>query len=84
MAIRVKLDYLLVDRRLTLTDLADRIGITIANLSILKTDEARASAFPRSKRFAGSWSVSLASCGMDARSARRRLADDPALRESAP
>ena len=45
MAIRVKLDHLLLDRRITLTDLADRIGITLANLSILKTNEARAIRF---------------------------------------
>jgi putative transcriptional regulator len=45
MAIRVKLDYLLLDRRLTLTDLADKIGITIANLSVLKTNKARAIRF---------------------------------------
>jgi putative transcriptional regulator len=45
MAIRVKLDHLLLDRRVTLTDLADRIGITIANLSILKTNKARAIRF---------------------------------------
>ena len=45
MAIRVKLDHLLLDRRLSLTDLADRIGITIANLSVLKTNKARAIRF---------------------------------------
>jgi putative transcriptional regulator len=45
MAIRVKLDHLLLDRRLTLTDLADRIGMTIANLSVLKTNKARAIRF---------------------------------------
>ena len=45
MGIRVRLDYLLLDRKLTLTDLADRIGITIANLSILKTNKARAIRF---------------------------------------
>lgn len=45
MAIRVKLDHLLLERRLTLTDLADRIGITLANLSILKTNKARAIRF---------------------------------------
>ena len=45
MAIRVKLDHLLLDRRLTLTDLADRIGITIANLSVLKTNKAKAVRF---------------------------------------
>ena len=45
MAIRVKLDYLLVDRRITLTELAERIGITIANLSVLKTNKAKAIRF---------------------------------------
>lgn len=45
MAIRVNLDHRLLDRRVTLTDLADRIGITLANLSILKTNKARAIRF---------------------------------------
>jgi putative transcriptional regulator len=45
MGIRVKLDHLLLDRRITLTDLADRIGITIANLSVLKTNKAKAMRF---------------------------------------
>ena len=45
MPIRVNLDHLLLERRLTLTDLADRVGITIANLSILKTNKARAIRF---------------------------------------
>jgi len=45
MPIRVRLDHLLLDRRITLTDLADRIGITIANLSVLKTNKARAIRF---------------------------------------
>jgi len=45
MTIRVKLDHLLLDRRLTLTELADRIGITVANLSVLKTNKARAVRF---------------------------------------
>jgi putative transcriptional regulator len=45
MAIRVKLDHVLLDRRLTLTDLADRSGITIATLSVLKTNKARAIRF---------------------------------------
>ena len=45
MAIGVKLDDLLHDRRMTLTELADRIGITLANLSILKTGKARAIRF---------------------------------------
>jgi putative transcriptional regulator len=45
MAIRIRLDHLLLDRRITLTDLAERIGITIANLSVLKTNKARAIRF---------------------------------------
>jgi putative transcriptional regulator len=45
MAIAVKLDDLLHDRRMTLTELADRIDITLANLSILKTGTARAIRF---------------------------------------
>jgi putative transcriptional regulator len=44
-AIAVKLDDLLHDRRMTLTELADRIGMTLANLSILKTGKARAIRF---------------------------------------
>jgi putative transcriptional regulator len=45
MAIAVKLDDLLHDRRMTLTDLAERIDLTLANLSILKTGKARAIRF---------------------------------------
>jgi putative transcriptional regulator len=45
MAIAVKLDDLLHDRRITLTKLADRIDMTLANLSILKTGKARAIRF---------------------------------------
>jgi putative transcriptional regulator len=45
MAILVKLDDLLHARRMTLTELAQRIDITLANLSILKTGKARAIRF---------------------------------------
>ena len=45
MAIRIRLDRLLVQRRMSLTELADRVGVTIANLSILKTGKARAIRF---------------------------------------
>ena len=45
MPIVVKLDDLLHDRRMTLTELADRVGMTLANLSILKTGKARAIRF---------------------------------------
>lgn len=43
--IMVKLDDLLYERRMTLTELAERIGITLANLSILKTGKAKAIRF---------------------------------------
>ena len=45
MAIRVNLDRVLVDRRISLTELSDRVGITLANLSILKTGKAKAMRF---------------------------------------
>ena len=45
MSINVRLDQLLLDHKLTLTDLAERVGITVANLSILKTGKARAVRF---------------------------------------
>ncbi len=45
MAIAVKLDDVLYERRMTLTELADQIGITLVNLSILKTGKARAIRF---------------------------------------
>lgn len=45
MAIYVKLDDILYARRMTLTELAERTGMTLANLSILKTDKARAIRF---------------------------------------
>ena len=45
MAILVKLDDVLYARRMTLTALSERIGIALANLSILKTGKARAIRF---------------------------------------
>jgi putative transcriptional regulator len=45
MPILVKLDDVLYARRMTLTELSEKIGITLANLSILKTGKARAVRF---------------------------------------
>jgi putative transcriptional regulator len=45
MPVRVHLDELLAARGMTLTELADQVGITLANLSILKTGKARAVRF---------------------------------------
>jgi putative transcriptional regulator len=44
-AIRVNLDVMLVRRNMTLSQLAERVGITLPNLSILKTNKARAIRF---------------------------------------
>ena len=45
MPVMVKLDDVLYARRMTLTELSERVGITLANLSILKTGKARAIRF---------------------------------------
>ena len=45
MAIIVKLDDMLHARRMTLTELSEKVDITLANLSILKTGKARAVRF---------------------------------------
>ena len=45
MPIIVKLDDRLHDKRMTLTELAERVDLTLANLSILKTGKARAIRF---------------------------------------
>jgi putative transcriptional regulator len=45
MAIRVHLDRVMLERGISLTELAGRVGITLANLSILKSNKARAIRF---------------------------------------
>jgi putative transcriptional regulator len=45
MPIKLNLDRVMAERQISLTELADRIGITLANLSILKTNKARAIRF---------------------------------------
>ena len=45
MAIRIKLDLMMVRRGVSLTHLAEQVGITLANLSILKNNQARALRF---------------------------------------
>jgi putative transcriptional regulator len=42
MAIRILLDRALVDRRMSITELADRVGLSVANLTVLKSGKARA------------------------------------------
>jgi putative transcriptional regulator len=45
MAINVHIDRLLVERKMSLTELSEKVGISIQNLSILKTGKARAIRF---------------------------------------
>lgn len=45
MAIKLNLDRVMLERRISLTELAEKVGITLANLSILKTNKARAIRF---------------------------------------
>lgn len=45
MTIKLNLDRVMLEKRLSLTELAEKIGITLANLSILKTNKARAIRF---------------------------------------
>lgn len=43
--IRINLDVMMARRKMSLTELAERVGITLANLSVLKTGKARAIRF---------------------------------------
>ena len=43
--IKVNLDLLLLQRKMSLTELSEAVGITLANLSILKTGKGRAIRF---------------------------------------
>jgi putative transcriptional regulator len=44
-AIRCRLDELLAERGMTLTELSDRVGVSLVNLSVLKNNRARAVRF---------------------------------------
>lgn len=45
MSIIIRLDRVIADRKVSMTDLAEKVGITLANLSILKTGKAKAIRF---------------------------------------
>ncbi|MFZ2352888.1 helix-turn-helix domain-containing protein [Paucilactobacillus nenjiangensis] len=45
MAIKITLDVMLAKRKMSVTQLADEVGITLANISILKTGKAKAVRF---------------------------------------
>lgn len=58
MAVVVNLDYIMSQRGVSLSELSERVGITLANLSILKTGKAKLSASRRLRRFVGLWIAS--------------------------
>lgn len=43
--IRINLDVMMAKRKMSLTELAEKVGITMANLSVLKTEKAKAIRF---------------------------------------
>ncbi len=45
MAITINIDLMLAKRKMSVTELADKVGITLANISVLKNDRARAIRF---------------------------------------
>lgn len=45
MAIKVNLDLILVQRKVSLTDLSNKVGISITNLSVLKLNKVKAIRF---------------------------------------
>ncbi|MDD2393174.1 MAG: helix-turn-helix transcriptional regulator [Eubacteriales bacterium] len=45
MAIRINLDVMMAKRKMSLNELSEKVGITLANLSILKTSKAKAIRF---------------------------------------
>ncbi|SIS46016.1 helix-turn-helix domain-containing protein [Salimicrobium flavidum] len=50
MAIRIHVDVMLAKRKMSVTELSERVGITMANLSILKNDKAKAIRFSTLER----------------------------------
>lgn len=51
MAIRVNLDVMLAKRKMSVTELSERVGITMANISILKNEKARAIRFSTLEKY---------------------------------
>ena len=62
MSIRVDLDVMLARRKMSMTELSNRVGVTMANLSILKNGKAKAVRFSTLRPSAGRWTASPATC----------------------
>ena len=52
MAIKINIDVMLAKRKMSVTELTEKVGITMANLSILKNEKQKLSVFQLWKRFA--------------------------------
>ena len=68
MAIRVNLDVMLAKRKMSVGELAERVGITPANVSVLKNGGPRPYASPCLTASARRWSASRAMCWSGSRS----------------
>jgi putative transcriptional regulator len=80
MAILVRLDEKLHERRMTLTELAARVDITVANLSILKTGKAKAIRFSTLEAICAVLSASPATARLRSHASCRGDACPPARR----
>ena len=77
MSIQVNLDLMMVRRHISAGELAERVGITPANLSILKTTRRRPCASPRWTPCAARWTASPPTCwNMSRRKISSREASD--------
>jgi len=59
MAIIINIDVMLAKRKMSVTELAEKVGITMANISVLKNGKAKAVRLSTLERFAKRWNVSL-------------------------
>ena len=59
MAIIINIDVMLAKRKMSVTELSEKVGITMANISVLKTARQKQSDYQHWKRFAKRWNVSL-------------------------
>ena len=58
MAIIINIDVMLAKRKMSVTELADKVGITMANISVLKNGKAKAIRLSTLRQFAKPWIVS--------------------------
>lgn len=80
MAIIINIDVMMAKRKMSLGELAERVDITPANLSILKTGKRKPSGSRRSKRSAASWTASRETSSNTARTSRRKSNKNPFIR----